>query len=256
MSGGTLWLIPTPLGEISPELVLSSAVIERARSLRYFLAEEPKTARAFLKSIAHPGPISSLRIERLTLDTTASELTDLLRPLREAADAGLVSEAGCPALADPGAALVRLAHTEGVRVVPLAGPSSVVLALMASGLETQRFAFCGYLPIKDPARAHSIQALERRSREARETQIFIETPYRNEALFAALIVACRPDTLLCIASELTLPGESVLTRRVRDWRRSPPQLARRPSVFLLLSEGSPNATAARHPGSRSGPAPR
>ena len=236
MSGGTLWLIPTPLGDASPGLVLSSAVIEQARSLRYFLAEEPKSARAFLKAIAHPGPISALRIERLDLDTPAGELPALLQPLREGGDAGLVSEAGCPALADPGAALVRLAHVEGVRVVPLAGPSSVVLALMASGLETQRFAFCGYLPIKEPGRMHSIQALERRSREVRETQIFIETPYRNDALFAALLAACRPDTWVCVASELTLPGESVHTRRVRDWRRSPPQLARRPSVFLLLSE--------------------
>ena len=236
MTPGALWLIPTPLGEANPEAVLSGAVIERTRSLRYFLAEEPKSARAFLKSVGHPGPIASLRIERLDHNTRPEELPALLQPVREGSDAGLVSEAGCPAVADPGASLIRLAHGQGIRVVPLPGPSSIVLALMASGLETQRFAFHGYLPVKEPDRTRSIQALERRSREAGETQIFIETPYRNGSLLSALLSGCRADTWLCIASDLTLPGESVVTRRIAQWRSARADPGRRPSVFLLLLE--------------------
>jgi 16S rRNA (cytidine1402-2'-O)-methyltransferase len=233
---GTLWLIPTPLGQANPEAVLSAAVIACTRRLQYFLAEEPKSARAFLKSVGHPGPIASLRIERLDHNTRGDDLPGLLDPVREGADAGLVSEAGCPAVADPGASLIRLAHRLGLRVVPLAGPSSIILALMASGLETQRFAFHGYLPVKEPDRTRSIQALERRSREGRETQIFIETPYRNASLLAALLSGCRMDTWLCVATDLTLPGESVHTRRVKQWRSAPADVDRRPSVFLLLSE--------------------
>ena len=235
MTAGVLWLLPTPLGAGAPESVISPVALERSRSLRYFIVEEPKSARAFLKAAGHPGPISSLRIERLDIDTPAPELPALLQPLREGIDAGLLSEAGCPAVADPGAALVRLAHKERIRVVPLPGPSSIILALMASGLETQRFAFHGYLPIKEPDRSRAIQALERRSREARETQIWIETPYRNNTMLNALVAACRPETWLCVATDLTLPGETILTRTSAEWRKSSVDVDRRPSVFLLLA---------------------
>ncbi len=235
MSAGAVWLLPTPLGEGPLDAVLPQRVLERARTLTYFIAEEPKTARAFLKSIGHPRPMASLAIERLDARTSDEEAARLLDRVRGGQDAGILSEAGCPALADPGALLVRLAHREGIRVVPLAGPSSIVLALMASGLETQRFCFHGYLPIREPERGNAIQALERRSRAARETQIFIEAPYRNDALMKALLAACKPQTWLCVASDLTTASESVATRAVADWRRAVPSLDRRPSVFLVLA---------------------
>jgi 16S rRNA (cytidine1402-2'-O)-methyltransferase len=236
VTAGTLWLVPTPLGGYNAAEVIPTPVLQKARELRVFIAEDPKSARAFLKSIEHPGPMASLRIERLDHNTRAGDLPPLLQPLLEGLDAGILSEAGCPALADPGAGLVRLAHERGVRVVPLSGPSSVVLALMASGLETQRFAFHGYLPVKAPERARAIQELERRSKNARETEIFIEAPYRNDALMKALVAVCRPDSWLCVAADLTLPEESIATRRVRDWRGAMPALDRRPAVFLLLAE--------------------
>ena len=235
MTTGTLWLIPTPLGGEEAAAVIPAAVIERIRRLDYFVAEEPKSARAFLKSVAHPRPLSSLRIEKLDHNSAAEGLPLLLGPVLEGSDAGLVSEAGCPALADPGANLVRLAHREGVRVVPLSGPSSIVLALMASGLEGQRFAFHGYLPVRDPDRGRALRALERRSLEQRETQIFIEAPYRNNALMKAIIDACSADTLLCVATDLTLPAESVATRAIGAWRSALPEIDRRPTVFLLLA---------------------
>jgi 16S rRNA (cytidine1402-2'-O)-methyltransferase len=235
LSAGTLWLLPTTLGGEDPAAVLPAGVIERARSLKTFFAEEPKTARAFLKTIGHPGPIASLRIEKLDVNTPAATLPSLLELVLDGNDAGILSEAGCPALADPGSTLVRLAHERGVRVIPLSGPSSIVMALMASGLETQRFTFHGYLPVKDPQRRNAIQALERRSSTERETEVFIEAPYRNEALLKALLAACKSDTWLCVAVDLTLASESIVTRRVGAWRATPPTLDRRPAVFLVLA---------------------
>jgi len=149
---------------------------------------------------------------------------------------GLLSEAGCPAIADPGAALVEAAHREGFRVVPLVGPSSITLALMASGLEGQRFAFCGYLPREEVSRKKEIQRLERRSRQEKETEIFIETPYRNDAMMNSLLSTCSPSSLLCVAADLTLPTESIITRNVQQWRRAGAALGRRPAVFLLLAD--------------------
>jgi 16S rRNA (cytidine1402-2'-O)-methyltransferase len=236
MQGGTLWLIPSTLGGNQVDDVIPYAVLSRIRALRFFLAEEPKSARAFLKLAGHPGPMSDLRIERLTNDTSADELSGMIAILRNGIDAAVISEAGCPAVADPGASLIRLAHEAGVRVVPLTGPSSITLALMASGLETQRFAFHGYLPVKEPARGQAIKRFEDRSRNERETQIFIETPYRNRALLSAMLNTCRADTLLCIGCDLTLPSESIFTRSVRLWRNEAAILDNRPCVFLLLSE--------------------
>jgi 16S rRNA (cytidine1402-2'-O)-methyltransferase len=155
--------------------------------------------------------------------------------LREGRALGLLSEAGCPAIADPGAALVEAAQREGFRVVPLVGPSSLVLALMASGLEGQRFAFCGYLPREVPEREKRIRQLEKRSRDERETEIFIETPYRNDAMLASLLKACAPATALCVAADLTLPEESIRTRSIAEWRKARAAIGRRPAVFLLLA---------------------
>ncbi|HEV2429945.1 MAG TPA: SAM-dependent methyltransferase [Burkholderiales bacterium] len=161
---------------------------------------------------------------------------DPLAPLRAKRSMGLLSEAGCPAIADPGAALVEAAHREGFRVVPLVGPSSIVLALMASGLEGQRFAFCGYLPRENLERSRKIRALEQRSKREKETQIFIETPYRNDALFAALLESSAAGTRLCVAADLTLPGENISTKTIGEWRRAKAVIGRRPAIFLLLAD--------------------
>jgi 16S rRNA (cytidine1402-2'-O)-methyltransferase len=231
LAAGVLWLIPTLLGPSEAASVLPAPVLERIGSLRYFIAEEPKSARAFLKAAGHPGPMATLRIERLE---DAEDPKSLLAPLLEGEDAGLLSEAGCPAVADPGASLVRLAHDAGVRVAPLTGPSSLLLALMASGLNGQRFAFHGYLPVKEDERARAIRSLEERSRSGRETEMFIETPYRNNAMLKTLVATCRKDTWLCVATDLTLATESVTTKRAGAWKTLP-ELNKRPTVFLLLA---------------------
>ena len=228
-----LYVIPTPLGGPAGD-ALPEPVLRKVRELRDFVAENPKTARAFLSAAgAKPRDAS---IAELSEHTTLGEVPRLLQPLREGRDLGLVSEAGCPAIADPGAALVEAAHREGFRVVPLIGPSSITLALMASGLEGQRFAFCGYLPRDAAQRAQRIRELETRSRKERETEIFIETPYRNDALLSALLEACAPQTRLCVAADLTLASESVQTRTIGEWRRSKLAIGRRPTVFLLLAQ--------------------
>jgi 16S rRNA (cytidine1402-2'-O)-methyltransferase len=228
-----LYAIPTALGG-APEDALPASALNVVRSLRDFAVENAKSARGFLSQVGMPVAMRELHIEEIGEQPAAS----LLAPLREARPLGLLSEAGCPAIADPGAALVEAAHREGFRVVPLVGPSSLVLALMASGLEGQRFAFCGYLPRDAAPRARRIRELESRSRTEGETQIFIETPYRSDALFGALLEACKPATRLCVAADLTLPSESIATRSVADWRKMKLQIGRRPAVFLLLAEAS------------------
>ena len=229
MSTPALYLIPTTLGG-APDEVLPASTQQVVRALRDFAAENAKSARAFLAALGMPCPVRELRIAEIDVDPDA-----LLAPLRAGRSLGVLSEAGCPGVADPGQALVAAAHAAGFRVVPLVGPSSLLLALMASGLEGQRFAFCGYLPREREPRAERIRALERRSRESKETQMFIETPYRSDAMLAALLATCAAETRLCVAVDVTLPGESIATRSVRDWRRAPPALGRRPAVFLLLA---------------------
>src|SRR6267154_537838 len=233
---GSLYLLPNTLGDVAPEAVIPAAALDRARSLDYIIAEDPKAARAFLKRIAPTRPLQSIRVERLDHNTKRSDIPAFLEPLLAGSDAGLLSEAGLPAVADPGAGLVRLAHEKGVRVVPLSGPSSIVLALSASGLEGQRFAFHGYLPVAPAELASALKDLERQSRRLRETQIFIETPYRNDRTLAAMLRALAPATLVCVAADLTLESETVKTRPVVAWRRETPQLKGRPTVFLLLAE--------------------
>lgn len=222
-----LYLIPAALGG-PPQRVLPEATIEAVRTLRHFAVENAKSARAFLAAAGMSCPVRELRLEVIGDDADA-----LLAPLREGHALGVLSEAGCPGIADPGQALVAAAHASGFRVVPLVGPCALVLALMASGLEGQRFAFHGYLPRDSASRAERIRALERRSREARETQIFIETPYRNQALLEALADCCAPATRLCVAADLTLPQEEIVTHSIAQWRRARPVVGRRPVVFLL-----------------------
>jgi 16S rRNA (cytidine1402-2'-O)-methyltransferase len=180
--------------------------------------------------------LQELSLVELNEHTRSNQLDALLTPLRAGHDVGLLSEAGCPAIADPGADLVALAQRENIRVVPLIGPSSLLLALMASGLNGQRFAFHGYLPAKDSERRQALGELELESQKRRQTQLFIETPYRNQAMLDAILQACRPATRLCVATELTQPGESVRTLSIAQWKKeTPPDLERRPTVFLLLA---------------------
>lgn len=233
---GTLFLIPVPLGPVSPQDNLHAGVLACIRPLRHFVVEQAKTARAFLKAAGTDLPLQELQLEELNEHTRADALDRLLAPLRAGHDVGLLSEAGCPAVADPGADLVALAQRENIRVVPLVGPSSLLLALMASGLNGQRFAFLGYLPAKDVDRNKALRELESESRKHRQTQLFIETPYRNRAMFDAVLQACQPATRLCVATDLTLPGESVRTQTIAQWKKqTPPEIERRPTVFLLLA---------------------
>jgi 16S rRNA (cytidine1402-2'-O)-methyltransferase len=224
-----LYLIPAALGG-APAQVLPPPAIETVRALRDFAVENAKSARAFLAALGMPCGVRELSIATLDADAGA-----LLAPLRAGRSLGVISEAGCPGIADPGQPLVAAAHAAGFRVAPLVGPCSLLLALMASGLEGQRFAFRGYLPREARERATRIRALEQVSREARETQIFIETPYRNDVLFAALLECCAPRTRLCVAIDLTLPEEKIAMLSIAQWRQARAAIGRRPAVFLLLA---------------------
>jgi 16S rRNA (cytidine1402-2'-O)-methyltransferase len=225
-----LYAIPTPLGGAAAD-ALPPAALQTVRSLKDFVVEEAKSARAFLGSIG-------MAVRELNIMQIEKDVTPLLKPLREGRSLGLLSEAGCPAIADPGAALVEAAQREGFRVVPLVGPSSIMLALMASGLEGQRFAFCGYLPRDAAERKQRIKELESRSRREHETEIFIETPYRNEVLLEAILSTCSSSALVCVAADLTLPSETIATRTVAQWRRRAAPIGRRPAVFLLLADAA------------------
>ncbi len=214
----TLYLIPVPLGPVSPDACLPPDTLAVARRLDHFVVERAKTARAHLKAMGHPLPIQALQIEELNEHTPAAAIAPLLAPLKAGHDVGLLSEAGCPAVADPGAALVMAAHRNQIPVVPLIGPSSILLALMASGLGGQRFAFHGYLPAKEPERSHKIRELENTARRNKATQLFIETPYRSLALMDALATTLAPTTLVSVGADLSLPGQLIQTRSVKNWR--------------------------------------
>ncbi|HEV3105737.1 MAG TPA: SAM-dependent methyltransferase [Trinickia sp.] len=237
---GVLYLIPNSLGDgdaAALATVLPASVLARAASLRYYIGENAKTTRAFLKKVGTERPIQEIEIRELNVNTPAAEIERLLAPVLAGTDAGLVSEAGCPAVADPGALVVRRAHERGVKVVPLVGPSSILLALMASGLNGQRFAFHGYLPVDPAERAKKLRELEQQSRKANETQIFIETPYRNRALIEALVAGCAPSTLVAVAVDLTLESETIVSRPVSEWKKHAGalDLHKRPAIFLLLA---------------------
>ncbi|MBI5919698.1 MAG: SAM-dependent methyltransferase [Nitrosomonadales bacterium] len=234
MTLGILYLIPNTLGDVTPAESLPSHTIQVAQALDYFVVEHPKTARRFLGQIKTHKPLQELELAELSEHTARAELPALLAPLLAGRDAGLLSEAGCPGVADPGADLIELAHKHGVRVVPLIGPSSILLALMASGLNGQGFAFRGYLPVEEMARNKAIAEMEADSARLHQTQIFIETPYRNHKMLGALLDRCRKNTRICVATDLTLPSEWVCMRSVADWKKvSLPDLNKRPSIFLL-----------------------
>jgi 16S rRNA (cytidine1402-2'-O)-methyltransferase len=231
---GRLYVIPSPLGIVPPDRVLPPRTIDAARALSRFVVENAKPARAFLKSLGHPRPMHDIAIVEIGDDPSPERCAALLAPARDGNDIGLVSDAGCPGVADPGARLVEAAHAQGLRVVPLVGPSSLLLALMASGMNGQAFAFHGYLPVKADARAAAIRALEAASRRTGSAQIFIETPYRNVALIEALAAACEPATRLAVACDLTLDSEEIAVSPIARWRSAErARFAKRPAVFVL-----------------------
>jgi 16S rRNA (cytidine1402-2'-O)-methyltransferase len=234
MSHGRLVLVPAWVSEDTPpEAVVPAPALERIRALDSFVVEEAKSARRFLAACGHPRPMREIAMVELNEHTPASAVPAMLEPALQGRDLGLLSEAGIPAVADPGALLVAAAHERGVRVVPLVGPSSIMLALEASGLEGQRFRFVGYLPAEANARRAAIAELERQSSRHAETQIFIETPYRNEALLADLLQACRGSSRLAVAADLTGAAESIRMDRIDAWRARAEPIGKRPAIFLL-----------------------
>jgi 16S rRNA (cytidine1402-2'-O)-methyltransferase len=231
---GTLFVVPNLLGIVPPESVLPVRTIETARGLTHWAVETPKAARAFLGTLALPRPIATLDIREIGDATSQDQLQALLAPAVQGENTGLLSDAGCPGVADPGAGLVAAAHAAGVRVVPLVGPSAVLLALMASGMNGQSFAFHGYLPVKPEAREKALRTLDDAVVRTGQTQIFIETPYRNDAMAKAILQHCRPTTQFCVGVDLTLSSEAIVSRPVSAWRKARPiSLDKRPALFLL-----------------------
>lgn len=232
---GKLFLLPTPLSEGDPARLLTAMELEVIASLQCFVVEELRTARRFLSAAGLRGHIDELELHELNEHTTPEEVEVLEGLFRDGRNVGLLSEAGLPAVADPGAQLVALCHRKGIKVVPLVGPSSLMLALMASGLNGQSFTFRGYLPAKTAERRHALQELERTSARLDQSQIFIETPYRNDSMLADIIGCCSPDTLLCIATDVTAPDEEIHTRTIAEWKKQKATIGKRPSVFILYA---------------------
>ena len=232
---GTLYLIPTNLSDsFTPSQILPTDVIAIAIRLNYYVAENAKSARAFLKKIGIERPLQAISIRELNSQTPETTLSEMISPLMAGNDVGLVSEAGAPGIADPGASLVALAHAQRITVVPLVGPSSILLGLMASGLNGQMFAFHGYLPQEKSAKIAAIATLERESQQRAMTQLFIETPYRNQAMYEDLLATLAPGTQLCIARDLTGRNEFVQTKLVSEWQQQTADIAKLPTLFLLL----------------------
>lgn len=232
---GALYLIPTTLGDTEPLEVLPLSVKKAIERITYFIVENEKSARRFIKKVHPRKSQASLVLMPLNKFTDASQIPSFLDPCFEGQDVGVVSEAGSPAVADPGAEVVMLAHEKGIRVIPMPGPSSLLLALMGSGLNGQQFAFHGYLPIDGSDRKKKIKELEKESREKDQTQLFIETPYRNNSLIRDLLAALSKQTRLCIAADLTLPTEIISTKTIDEWREEVPDLHKRPAMFLIKS---------------------
>ena len=232
---GKLYLIPTIISESTPEKVIPAMVREALPVISHFLAEDIRTARRYLSSLKIYPSIEALHFEVLNKDTSISQLSELMAPLKAGINMGVISESGCPGVADPGAMAVQYAHQQNIQVVPLVGPSSILLALMASGLNGQRFAFHGYLPIEPKEAALALKELEKESKQKNQTQIFIETPYRNNSVFEYCLKNLHPETMLSVAFDLTGQHESVQTMRVMDWSKQKHIWAKSPAVFLFLA---------------------
>ena len=235
MNKGTLYLFPSPLTEEDPELVIPVATLSKIRELHCFIVEEIRTARRFLIRAGAFQPASEPKFLVLNEHTGVEELPELLKPLTEGTDTGLLSEAGVPCVADPGAAIVRAAHLLNIRVIPMTGPSSILLALMASGFNGQNFSFLGYLPADREARKRRLKELDHHLRATRQTQILIETPYRNLALFDTILSCCHPSVMLCLATNLTGANEQISVRTIAEWKLVRPDIHRKNTVFLLHS---------------------
>ncbi len=232
---GTLYLIPTIIADDTQTKVIPEQVKSVLPNIRHFIAEDVRTARRYLSSLKIYGSIESLNIEVLDKDTAANQLKGLFAPIFDGHNLGVLSESGCPGIADPGALAARFAHDNGIIVVPLVGPSSILLALMGSGMNGQHFAFHGYLPIEAKESAKAIKEFERESRLKNQTQIFIETPYRNNSIFALLKTNLGDQTLLCVASDITGSGEFIKTQSIKRWKETRVEWKKVPTVFLLLA---------------------
>ena len=235
MSSGKLYLIPTPLGEGDPARVLPASVLEIIPTLSCFVVEELRTARRFLSAAGLKGKIDTLEFHELNEHTDPRQVESLASLFDNGRNVGLLSEAGLPAVADPGALLVALCHRHNIEVVPLVGPSSLMMALMASGLNGQSFAFVGYIPAKTEERRAALRNLEKRSASARQTQILIETPYRNDSLLSDMLSCLSGNTRVCVAANLTCEDQFIWTRTVAQWKAHPITIGKRPCVFLILS---------------------
>ena len=228
-----LYMIPTTLGDTSIERVLPPDLTQLISSIQVFIVENIRTARRFLKKVNPAIVIDDLTFFELNQHTEKKEISRFLEPNQQGLDIGIISEAGCPGVADPGAEVVKIAHTKNIQVVPLVGPSSILLALMASGMSGQNFAFNGYLPIKNPEKSLQIKMLEKRMQAESQTQIFIEAPYRNAQLLDELLKNCDPQTMLCVAVDITLDTEFILSKPVSYWKTHLPDIQKRPAIFMI-----------------------
>ena len=230
---GKLYLVPNSLGNEDNNIFLAPWVSRLIPELKHLIVEDVRNARRYLKRIDRDIDIDSITFYLLNKHTPTDEISSFLQPLMKGMDVGIISEAGLPGIADPGASVVRLAHQKNFKVIPLTGPSSIFMALMASGLNGQSFRFCGYLPVKSNERIQALKRLEKKAVDENETQIFIETPYRNNAIVEDILRACHNQTMLTIAVDITLPEEFIITRTVNEWKKKKPDLHKRPAVFLM-----------------------
>ena len=232
---GKLYLIPSPLGENDPSEVIPLPVLKSLEGFRTFVVEEVRTARRYLSKAGLKGKIDGLQFFELNEHTDAATVESYLKLFNDGNDVALISEAGLPAVADPGAQLVALAHRHGIEVIPAVGPSSLMMSLMASGLNGQSFAFCGYIPAKTDERRSKLKLLETVSSQLKQTQIIIETPYRNDSLFKDILSTCSPSTRLCIAANITMPDAYIKTKTIAQWKKEEITIGKRPCVFLILA---------------------
>jgi len=230
---GILYLIPSPLGPADNKSLFPENNLKVVRTLRHFIVENTRTARRFLRSFGYTDTFDEVVFFELNKHTNEKDIAGFLQPIEAGHNVGVISEAGVPAVADPGAQIVKLAHEKSIRVIPLIGPSSILLALMASGMNGQDFSFKGYLPIKQPARTQSIRELEKRAHQLKQTQIFMETPYRNMQLLNELLKNLQENTLLCIATNISLESETIQTKQVKAWKAKLPELNKKPTIFLV-----------------------
>ena len=231
---GKLYLIPTTLGESPIEHVIPKHVVDIINQTNHYIVEDVKTARRYLIKAGIKTKIDDLTLFTLNKHSSPQEYESYLKPISEGSHVGIISEAGAPGVADPGADIVKIAHEKNIEVIPLVGPSSILLSVMASGLNGQNFAFSGYLPIQKSDRIKTLKELEKRSYIEKQTQLFIETPYRNNHLIEDILATCQPETMLCIAADITLETEFIKTKPIKEWKKQVPDLNKRPAIFLIL----------------------